>query len=219
MVWNNIRNSHCWARFPTLSRFFIVAILCFLGPDVWSPNPSPSFFASAYRIGDTIETTVSTRSALTIDLLIANQPLFGVTKTVHLPRLPERFSLSFEEGLYTTPYVDAATTERLVVTFVHSKSGAGRIHSVTSKAVASPTKKRFDRSQEVEVLFDWVEEENVDLEAGAIVMFLVVFVVSILFVFQLCAIEQPDDPRDDGYDDRYGDQYGDHNSNSYYKGR
>lgn len=205
------------APFQQLCRFFAISFLGLVGSAFFSA----SFCVDAYRVGDTVDAVVTTRSALTIDLLMANQPLFGVTKTVHLPRLPERFSMSFDEGLHTLPYIDAAITERLVVTFVYSKSGNGRIHSVTSKAIVmsmkSATQRKFDPKREVEVLFDWVEEADVDFEAGMIVAFLVVFVVSILFLMQLLSIDHPDDDGDEGFD-RGGSGSGGRN-NSYYKGR
>jgi len=163
-------------------------------------------FADAYRVGDVVDAAVSTRSALTIDLLMANQPQFGMAKTIHLPRLPERFSLSFEEGLHSLPYVDGQNLEQLIVTFVYTKSGGGRIHSVTSKVVRS--QRKFDPKRQIEVLFDWVEEEAPDIEAGTTVMFIVSFVVSLLFMSQLCMIEGDDE--DDGNKK---------NRDSYYKGR
>ena len=201
-----LKNAHCRCCSPIAFRFLVVTILCLVIPGFMAPKPY-HFFADAYRVGDTIDAAVSTRSSMTVDMLIANQPLFGVTKTARLPRLPERFALSFEEGLYTIPYIDASTTEKLVVTFVYSKSGAGRIHSVTSKVIQS--NQRFDPSRDVEVLFDWVEEAAVDLSAGSIVMFMIVFVMSVAFLLQLCTIEQPDD-----YDDRH-----DSHKDSYYKGQ
>lgn len=147
---------------------------------------------------------------------MANQPLFGSPRTVHLPRLPERFSLSFEEGLHSLPYVDGQSLEQLIVTFIYSKSGGGRIHSVTSKAIQQPHNNKFDKKKEIEVVFDWVEEAAVDLEAGTSVMFLAVLVVSILFLLQLCMMDHSDDD-DDDHNHNYDD--GNNNRGSYYKGR
>jgi hypothetical protein len=208
--------------------FFLVAIINVIRPNTgnyyWISSSSSSssskssscfFFADAYRVGDVVDADISTRSALTIDLLMANQPLFGLSKTVHLPRLPERFSLSFEEGLHSIPYVDGQFLQHLIVTFVYSKSGGGRIHSVTSKAVQSTgSSRRFDPKRKIEVVFDWIEEENVDIEAGATVMFLAAFIVSILFLLQLCMTT-------DGYDDEDNNNNDNDNNNrdSYYKGR
>ena len=192
-----------------LYRFLVVTILCFVIPQFRSSQSSFSLFADAYRVGDTIDAAFTTRSDMGIEMLIANQPSFGVTKTIRMARLPERFSISFEDGLYTIPYVDASSTEKLIVTFMYSKSGVGRIHSVTSKVIESAKKRRIDRSKQLEIVFDWVEEAEVDLAAGGIVMFLAVFVVSIMFLLQLCAIEQPDDDEDNDNDGR----------DSYYKGR
>jgi hypothetical protein len=208
---NNVRRC---SQFSIISQIFVVAILClvgrdmFLSPKIMSSSSVSSCFADAYKVGDTVDAAISTRSVRAIDLLMANMPLFGVSKTVHLPRMPGHFSMSFEEGVHTLPYIDAGTTEKLVVTFVYSKSGVGRIHSVTSSAIQN---RKFDPTRDIEVLFDWVEEAAVDFEAGSIVMFLVVLVVSIMFVLQLCTIDHPNEYDDD--DDRNS------NNKSYYKGR
>jgi hypothetical protein len=182
--------------------------------------PSSSFFADAYKVGDTVDAAILTRSVRTMDLLMANMPLFGVTKTITLPRSGGRFSMSFEEGLHTLPYINADITEKVVVTFVYSRSGAGRIHAVSSSAVQN---RKFDPTRDIEVLFDWVEEADLDFQAGSIVMFGVVLVVSILFVLQLCTIDHPDDEYEYEYDE--DDDNRDHNNNNnnnnkaYYKGR
>jgi len=230
MVLRNSNNNNAYrcSQFSILSRFFVVAIFCLVGPDVFlSPKimssfsatsvlPSSSFFVDAYKVGDTVDAAILTRSVRTIDLLMANMPLFGVTKTIHLPRSQGRFSMSFEEGLHTLPYIDVGITEKVVVTFVYSKSGAGRIHSVTSSPIQN---RKFDPTRDIEVLFDWVEEADLDFQAGSIVMFGVVLVVSILFVLQLCTIDHPDDEYE--YEDEYeDDEDRNHNNNkSYYKGR
>jgi hypothetical protein len=162
---------------------------------------SDNWFVDAYRVGDVVDTVISTRSSNSIELLLNSRPLFGVPKTIQLARLPERFSMHFEEGLHSLPYVDGQTLEQLVVTFVYSRSGEGRIHSVTSKAVrtnaaggGSGTKKT-----PIDIVFEWVEEEAVDLSSGTAVMFLAVMVVSIVFLIQLCGIDSDNDDRAQTY--------------------
>jgi len=207
MITNQITRSRFRFRF---NFFLLVVALNVIRPWNYCISSSSSskscLFTDAYRVGDVVDAAVSIRSALTVDLLMANQPQFGMKKTIHLPRLPERFSLSFEEGLHSLPYVDGQSLEQLIVTFVYTKSGGGRIHSVTSKAVRS--QRKFDPKRQIEVLFDWVEEEDVDIEAGATVMFACAFVVSLLFMLQLCMIEG-DGENDDNESNKY----------SYYKGR
>lgn len=204
-----INNQIIRSRFR-LCFFFFVAVVNVISPlnyCIFSSSKS-CLFVDAYLVGDVVDAVVSTRSALTIDLLMANQPQFGIRKTIHLPRLPERFSLSFEEGMHSLPYVDGQSLEQLIVTFVYTKSGGGRIHSVTSKAVRSISQRKFDPKRQIEVLFDWVEEEAADIEAGATAMFLAAFIVSLLFLVQLCKVEGDDE--DDGNENSI---------DSYYKGR
>lgn len=194
------RKNDCLSRFRTWHYFCLVVLVCIVNFDA-------SFFTAAYRLGDIVDASVSTRSSLGIDMLMHNMPAFGVTKQIYLPRLPERFSLSFEDGLHSLPYVDGQKIEGLVVTFVYSKSGDGRIHSVSSRAI--PTTRPFSKDQEIEVLFEWAEEASVDLEAGASIMFLAAFLVSVLFFLQLCSM---DDPKEYDSDEK---SYNSNNLNSH----
>lgn len=167
----------------------VIALVC----SIW--------FVDAYRVGDLVDAVISTRSMTTIELLLSSRPLFGVPKTIQLARLSERFSMRFEEGLHSLPFVDGQTLEKLIVTFVYSKSGEGRIHSVTSKAIrtdggSARIAAMGDREQKkpIDVSFEWVEEEAVDLSSGTSIMFLAVMMASVIFLIQLCSI---DSDRDD----------------------
>lgn len=207
MATNIQTNCRLCSRFQGSCLFYLIAIICIFQPGSFHDDSSlSSFFAEAYRVGDYVDATVSTRSALTIDLFMADQPLFGVPRTVHLPRLPQRFSMSFEEGYHSLPYLEAQSLEQLVVTFLYSKSGGGRIHSVTSKAIRLPHNQKFDKKKDIEVVFDWVEEASVDLEAGGAIMFLAAFVVSILFLLQLCIMDHVEDD-DHPNRDKRGENY------------
>eukprot|EP00536_Pseudo-nitzschia_multiseries_P010409 jgi/Psemu1/25934/gm1.25934_g len=191
------RHSRFFSRFREAYLIVAIAILCGFR--------TGGHLAEAYRVGDYVDAAVSTRSAVAIDLFLADRPQFGVSRTVHLPRLPERFSMSFEEGLHVLPYVEGQSIEQLIVTFVYSQSGGGRIHSVASKVVPLPHgRKGFDKDRDVEVVFDWVEQASVDLESGTAMMFLGAFVVSILFLLQLCSLDHGEkfeqSQRKGGYD-------------------
>eukprot|EP00529_Nitzschia_sp_RCC80_P032185 CAMPEP_0113445502 /NCGR_PEP_ID=MMETSP0014_2-20120614/3220_1 /TAXON_ID=2857 /ORGANISM="Nitzschia sp." /LENGTH=220 /DNA_ID=CAMNT_0000336557 /DNA_START=268 /DNA_END=931 /DNA_ORIENTATION=- /assembly_acc=CAM_ASM_000159 len=171
------------------------------------PGCGGGIFVDAYRVGDLVDAVVSTRSMTNIELLLNSRPLFGVPKTIQLARLPERFSMHFEEGLHSLPYVDGQTLEALVVTFVYSKSGDGRIHSVTSKAIRTDAGSARmaatggrEEKKPIDVVFEWVEEEAVDLSSGTSIMFLAVMMVSIIYLIQLCSI---DSDRDDAVDQKF----------------
>ena len=158
-------------------------------------------------MGDLVDAVISTRSMTNIELLLSSRPLFGVPKTIQLARLPERFSMHFEEGLHSLPFVDGQSLEKLIVTFVYSKSGEGRIHSVTSKAIrtdggSARMAVSGDREQakSIDVVFEWVEEEAVDLSSGTSIMFLAVMMASIIYLIQLCSI---DSDRDDVGDQKF----------------
>jgi hypothetical protein len=161
-------------------------------PFTTTSSSSVSLFVNAYRVGDTIHAAVNTRSSVVVDLMIANLPLFGISRKTELPRLQERFSLSFEEGLHTLSYIDGQTAETIRVTFIYSKSGEGRIHSVSSTVVRTKSR-NFDPKLPIVVQYEWIEEEPVDLNAGSSIMFLATLLLSILFLIQLCGSGEGDE--------------------------
>jgi len=145
-----------------------------------------SFFSagSSYQIGDAVDTDVVSNFR-TEDALRNQMPVFGLPSTTmfHLPGV-QQFSLRFEEGLRPLPTISTKALEKVEVTFVYSKSGDGTIHSVTSKASYSsrPHKKGF------RVHYEWVEEEKVDIVAGAAVMFMATFLATVVILIQACSV-------------------------------
>lgn len=137
------------------------------------------------------------------------------------------FALLFEDGLRsieTRPYQKTTSSwqrgggggesqvlDRVVVTFSYSKSAGstmsgnngGMIHSVSSTAVykagdshvGSSSSSASNRRFRVE--YEWQEEEAVRLTVGSVVMFMAVFLSSIVFLFQTCGLTN------DGDDDYY----------------
>ncbi|KAL7578716.1 hypothetical protein ACA910_015954 [Epithemia clementina (nom. ined.)] len=110
------------------------------------------------------------------------------------------FTLYFEDGLRTVEYVpfknyQGLQLQKLVITFVYSKSGTGMIHSVllTEKAYS----KYNYQPDTFQVEYQWKEEAPVRLLAGYAVLFFMVFVTSILFLMQTCLTEDPTMMMDD----------------------
>jgi hypothetical protein len=144
---------------------------------------------AAYRVGEAVDTDIRMGSILT-DALRSQMPMFGIPSTARFQfeeTIPS-FSLQFEDGLRGIPTVPLVNSKqqalgRLQVTFVYSKSGAGAIHTVISQAEYGSN---LDSSESFLVDYQWIEEEQVQLTAGKGVMFLAVFVVSIVFLISLC---------------------------------
>ncbi|KAG7341276.1 hypothetical protein IV203_023227 [Nitzschia inconspicua] len=153
-------------------------------------------FADAYRVGDVVDTTMYTKE-FPVDLLMANMPLFGLARKVKVPRVSQRFSLAFEEGLHSLPYLDGQMLETLKVTFVYSRSGDGRIHSVTYEPIRSNSGRAINAKVPIDVEFEWIEEEAVNLDAGMSVIFIATLVASIVFLIQLCSVGDNDGGHDD----------------------
>lgn len=147
------------------------------------------------------------------DALRSQMPKFGINTKVHFDmEIPDdrrkyrTFTLLFEDGLRsieTRPFHNwrQETLERVVVKFVYSKSGKGMIHSVSSTGIykaspASPGRFRVE--------YEWQEEEAVRLNVGSCVMFLAVFLSSIVFLFQTCGLDDEDGDSDEVPSDAYG---------------
>jgi hypothetical protein len=174
---------------------------------------------TAYRVGDAIDAEIVVPKAKAAgnaseDLTLKrNQmPVFGMTThaKLHLGDIPH-FSISLEEGFRSLPYVPlvkgSTVLTSLSIEFVYSRS-SGEIHSLHhsstygikgSKGMADISVDGQQQQQQVSLYYTWVEEESVDLNSGAFVMFLAVFIVSIFILFDLCG--QCSDGPDDG--DRY----------------
>lgn len=143
--------------------------------------------SSSYRIGDVVDTIVRTPQE-SKDALNHQMPQFGVPSSTMFYETPQRFSLAFQEGLRPLPWIDLQNKrnqplKQVIVTFVYSKSGDGTIYSVSSETSYSDVQSGREGFR---VLYQWKEEEQVDLAAGSMVMFLVVCIVSILVMVQTC---------------------------------
>ena len=153
---------------------------------------------NAYRVGDAVDTLVWTK-ADTADAMRAQMPQFGMTSSVSF-HLNDRFSLGFEEGLWALPWTETKTMrgevlDKLLVKFVFS---GGVIHSVSSEPVYI-RKSKMDSSNSakrggLQIDYIWLEEEPVDIIAGASVMFLAALVTSIIFLVQGCGTADPSGP-------------------------
>lgn len=175
--------------------------------------------ANAYFVGDHVDTiiyTTSDSSLFTTDRIeatVAQRPKFGIDSTVHIARTsansnPNSFSLGFEEGYHQLSWVDGSTVKTLRVTLRYSKSGQGHIHSVSSQPILWDTSssssssskttasmdaqrnRQRERTSTIEIQYIWIEQETVDIQSGAILMFLVTFVVSVFFFLQACALPE-----------------------------
>jgi hypothetical protein len=134
-------------------------------------------------------------------------PLFGMDTSAKLGPLPDRFSISFEEGFRALPWMTlrngyGVPLEKVEVTFIFSRSGNGEIHSLRSKAIYMEGGKaatNADTNNQVIVEYKWIEEEAVDLNGGAFVAFLAVFIVSIFFLIDLCGLCDSGEDSSDPY--------------------
>jgi len=131
-------------------------------------------------------------------------PVFGIDNTARIgPITDSRFSIHFEEGFRALPWIDmknwmGASLLSVEVTFIYSKSGSGQIHSLSSRAIYNKDRQAAaPLDGEVTVEYKWIEEEAVDLNGGAFVMFLAIFITSLFFLVDLCGLcDDGEDPLD-----------------------
>lgn len=166
----------------------------------------------AYRLGDAIDTEILTPkdSSSQHAPKRSQMPIFGVdTTTVLGPITDHKFSMHFEEGFRALPWINTqsfmgAALEKVEVTFVFSRSGGGEIHSLTTRTIYEKDKDPKKGSAatdatkgEIIVEYKWIEEESVDLNGGAFVMFLAIFVSSLFMLVDLCGLCDSGDEEDD----------------------
>lgn len=143
----------------------------------------------AYRLGNAVDTILRTDEGA-VDVLRSQMPLFGQSTTAMfaVESLPSsHFSLSFEDGLRPLPWVNldnskGQTLQRLEVTFAYSRSGDGAIYGISS----DPT--YGDKSDTFVVQYSWVEEGEVNPRAASAVIFLLVFLASVLMLISSCSL-------------------------------
>lgn len=143
---------------------------------------------TCYRVGDVVDTIVRTSEEST-DTLNSQMPLFGVPSTALFTEAPPEssFTLAFQEGMRPLPWIELKNHKKqplkqVIVTFVYSKSGDGTIHAVSSETI-------YEKDNDEEgfrVKYQWVEEEEVDLQSGSIAMFIGVCIVFIIVLIQSC---------------------------------
>lgn len=144
---------------------------------------------TCYRVGDVVDTIIKTSKEST-DALNSQMPMFGVSSTALFTEAPSdtSFSLAFQEGMRPLPWIEMVNHKKVplkevIVTFVYSKSGDGTIHAVSSETIYD---KNSNQEEGFRVKYQWIEEEEVDLQSGSIAMFLGVCVVSIMVLVQSC---------------------------------
>jgi hypothetical protein len=119
-------------------------------------------------------------------------PRFGVQSLATFHEYPaSRFALAFEEGYRQLPWVESVngrgeSLSKLIVTFVYSKSGGGAIHSVSSQSKYFTIDEKTNSGNLFQAEYIWIEEEAVDIHAGASIMFLATLVASIVLLFNSC---------------------------------
>jgi hypothetical protein len=99
-----------------------------------------------------------------------------------------------------------AGIQSLSLEFVYCRSG--EIHSL-KHFTTYQAKAVEDGPRQVSLHYTWIEEESVDLNSGALVLFLAVMVVSIFILFDLCGLctDSNDDDHWYGTDSFYGRLY------------
>jgi hypothetical protein len=123
----------------------------------------------------------------------AQMPQFGISSNVQFAQISvegKAFSLGFEEGLWNLPWYDIHTKsgqylETLTIQFVYA---GGMIHSVT----AQPKYEKGSSRKPLQVEYEWIAQESVDVLAGASVMFLATIVMGVFFLIQACGISDDD---------------------------
>ena len=143
-------------------------------------------YSEAYRLGQVVDTFLRTDER-THDVMRNQMPTFGASSSAYFAERPQQFSMSFEEGMRPLNWVNTKTgdgrmLESLDITFVFSRSGDGVIHAISCK----PMYTRTEQPEGFTVRYLWVEEEEVDPQAGMAMMFLVSFLAVITMLISTC---------------------------------
>jgi hypothetical protein len=172
----------------------------------------PVLATAAYRIGDAVGILLRTSSHLHLEAYRHQAPRFGVSTKTKFEissltnqdekeqstdrwnhREPEsvRLSLSFDEGFHHIPWLDVKTKrhtlEKLVITFVYSGSD-GSIHAVHREAKYIDGTGSNRKTFLVEYI--WIEEADVDLQSGVLVLFMCVVLFVLIGMVGECSASE-----------------------------
>mmetsp|Transcript_7766 Transcript_7766/g.10602 ORF Transcript_7766/g.10602 Transcript_7766/m.10602 type:complete len:263 (-) Transcript_7766:98-886(-) len=159
------------------------------------------------------------------EALRSEVPLFGrfTSCKLSLPLKNERgghysgagLSLSFADGSMSIPWYnlirkkgnrrneEKSVLRSLLVNFVYSSDGGstGEIHSISSHPVYAPQKKEDDDDlqdeAQVEVVYIWLEEASVDIQGGALVMFIGTLIATLAIVVLVCYMEEEEEEEEE----------------------
>jgi hypothetical protein len=163
--------------------------------------------SSAYRVGDAVDTGVRYGSVDVLGVLRRQRPLFGKDSTAVFdlhPDLEEYFTMTFEDGLWGLPTVplsaksassgSSSTTllSSWTVYFVYSKStGNGEIHKVTHSTPEYKPMSDKVKESTFSVHYKWIEEPEVDVEAGRTMLMAIVLIASVIIIVSTLFDEEP----------------------------
>jgi hypothetical protein len=152
--------------------------------------------ATAYRVGDAVDTGVKYGSVDGLGVLRRQTPLFGKDSTAVFdlhPDIDESFTMIFEDGLWGLPTIplspnsassrSSSSLSSWTVYFVFSKStGNGEIHKVTHGTPEYKPMNDEDEESNFSVHYKWIEEPEVNVEAGRTVLMAIVLVASVFII-------------------------------------
>lgn len=138
----------------------------------------------AYKIGDTVDGILWNGEDFN-SMKRAQMPLFGQSSVATFERRKGSLSFGFEDGMHMVPWIETEDLERLVVTFVFSKSGQGAIESMSTSATRGQSS-----SDDIVVEYQWVEEIPASPQEGACAMLLGSLIACVVAVFQVCATSE-----------------------------
>jgi hypothetical protein len=173
-----------------MSRRISLAVLVLLW---WCPGT-----LEAYRVGDSVDTEFFTDIATTpSDVLRYQMPLFGIRTRpkFQLTIAAKQVTFTFEDGLWALAAVplkdrQGEPLQTLIVTLVYAGE---HIKSITGKPTYRMPDQQNERPEGVfKVRYVWVEEEDVHLEAGQAVMYLVVFLAAVFYLVVSCGVFEDD---------------------------
>jgi hypothetical protein len=189
-----------WHKHLRRPRCLLLALISF---------SSRAGLATAYRIGDAVDTNVKYGSIDGLGVLRRQRPLFGKDSIAVFdlhPDLEESFTMTFEDGLWGLPSIPLSTNtassrssslllSSWTVYFVFSKStGNGEIHKVTHSTPEYKPMNDRDEESSFSVHYKWIEEPEVNVDAGRTMLMAIVLIAS---VFIIASTLFDDDPPND----------------------
>jgi hypothetical protein len=159
---------------------------------LFSNRLGPSIVASAYHVGETVDTDAKVGTER-LGVLRRQAPLFGKDSTAEFElQEQDTFTMTFEDGLWGLPSIPVTTRNPNAASASHINSlsswtlffvfSKGEIHKVSYDPPVYTSDENLGVTTNFVVHYKWIEEPQLNFRLGQTMMIAIVLVASVVII-------------------------------------